>query len=53
MTVSVTINGTQVQVPEGASVLDAVNASNTYLSQLVQGPGHEGHRGLSHLPGAG
>ena len=38
MSISVSINGNQVQVPEGASVLDAVNASNTYLSQLCKDP---------------
>ena len=38
MSISVSINGKRVQVPEGASVLDAVNASNTYLSQLCKDP---------------
>ena len=38
MSISLTVNGTQVQVPAGASVLDAVNASNTYLSQLCKDP---------------
>ena len=38
MSISLTVNGKQVQVPEGASVLDAVNASDTYLSQLCKDP---------------
>ena len=38
MSISITVNGKQVQVPAGASVLDAVNASNTYLSQLCKDP---------------
>ena len=38
MTISVTVNDTRVEVPEGASVLDAVNASRTYLSQLCKDP---------------
>ena len=38
MTISLTINDSAVQVPDGSSVLDAVNASNTYLSQLCKDP---------------
>ena len=38
MSISLTVNGNQVQVPAGASVLDAVNASDTYLSQLCKDP---------------
>ena len=38
MSISLTINGNQVQVPAGATVLDAVNASSTYLSQLCKDP---------------
>ncbi len=38
MTISVTVNGTRVEVAGGATVLDAVNASNTYLSQLCKDP---------------
>ncbi len=38
MSISLTVNSAQVQVPEGASVLDAVNASSTYLSQLCKDP---------------
>ena len=38
MTITVTVNDTRVEVPEGASALDAVNASQTYLSQLCKDP---------------
>ena len=38
MSISITVNGKKVQVPMGASVLDAVNASDTYLSQLCKDP---------------
>ena len=38
MTISLTINDKTVEVPDGATVLDAVNASNTYLSQLCKDP---------------
>ncbi len=38
MSISLTVNGQSVQVPEGSTVLDAVNASNTYLSQLCKDP---------------
>ncbi|MYC30415.1 MAG: molybdopterin-dependent oxidoreductase [Chloroflexi bacterium] len=38
MTISVTVNDTRVEVPEGASALDAVNASKTYLPQLCKDP---------------
>ena len=38
MAVSVTVNGKRVEVPEGATALEAVNASNTYLSQLCKDP---------------
>ena len=38
MSISLTINGQPVQVPEDASVLDAINASGTYISQLCKDP---------------
>ena len=38
MSVTVKINDRAVQVPDGASVLDAVNASGDYLSQLCRDP---------------
>jgi predicted molibdopterin-dependent oxidoreductase YjgC len=38
MPITLTVNGNKVTVPDGASVLDAVNASNTYLSQLCKDP---------------
>ncbi|MBM3934778.1 MAG: formate dehydrogenase subunit alpha [SAR202 cluster bacterium] len=38
MTITLTINGSTVQVNPGASVLDAVNASGTYISQLCKDP---------------
>ena len=38
MSISITINGNRVQVPDGATVLDAVNASSTYIPQLCKDP---------------
>ena len=38
MSISITVNNTQVRVPEGATVLDAINVSQTYLSQLCKDP---------------
>lgn len=38
MPITLTVNGKKVTVPDGASVLEAVNASNTYLSQLCKDP---------------
>lgn len=38
MPIALTVNGARVTVPDGASVLDAVNASGTYLSQLCKDP---------------
>ena len=38
MSVTVKINDRAVQVPDGASVLDAINASGVYLSQLCRDP---------------
>ena len=38
MAVFVTVNGKRVEVPDGATALDAVNASETYLSQLCKDP---------------
>ena len=38
MTIALEINGTRVEAPEGASVLDAVNASGAYISQLCKDP---------------
>ena len=36
MSVTVSVNGRDVQVPEASSVLDAVNASGDYISQLCK-----------------
>ena len=36
MTVTLYINGQRMDVPEGSSVLDAVNGSGTYISQLCK-----------------
>ena len=36
MTISLNIDGRSIQVDEGASVLDAINASGTYISQLCK-----------------
>lgn len=38
MAITLTINGHAVQVPEGSSVLDAINTSGTYISQLCKDP---------------
>ncbi len=38
MTISVTVNDRKLEVAGGASALDAVNASRTYLSQLCKDP---------------
>ena len=38
MTITLKINDQSVQVPDGASVLDAVNGSGTYISQLCKDP---------------
>ena len=38
MTVTISIDGRDVTVNDGASVLDAVNASGTYVSQLCKDP---------------
>ena len=38
MPMTLTVNGNKVTVPDGASVLDAVNASSTYISQLCKDP---------------
>ena len=33
---TLTVNGREVEVPEGSSVLDAINDSGTYISQLCK-----------------
>ena len=38
MTTTLSINGYQVDVSEGATVLDAINQSGTYISQLCKDP---------------
>ena len=38
MTITLSVNGHDVEVPDGSSVLDAVNASGTYISQLCKDP---------------
>ena len=38
MTITLSINGNDVEAPEGSSVLDAINASGTYISQLCKDP---------------
>ena len=38
MSITLAINGHPVEVPDGASVLDAINASGTYISQLCKDP---------------
>ncbi len=41
MSVKLSINGHKAEVPEGASVLDAINASGAYVSQLCKDPDME------------
>ena len=36
MTISIAINGHEVHVKDGSSVLDAINQSGTYISQLCK-----------------
>ena len=38
MTITLTINGRALQVSDGASVLDAINSSGTYVPQLCKDP---------------
>ena len=38
MTISISVNGSSIKIPEGSSVLDAVNASGTYIPQLCKDP---------------
>ena len=38
MAVTIQINGNSIDVPEGASVLDAINTSGTFISQLCKDP---------------
>ena len=38
MSIKLQINGNEIQIPNGASVLDAINASGTYISQLCKDP---------------
>ena len=38
MSITLTVNSQPVQVSEGASVLDAINTSGTYISQLCKDP---------------
>ena len=37
-TITLTIDGHQIEVPQGASVLDAINASGIYVPQLCKDP---------------
>lgn len=38
MAVTLQINGSHVEVPDGSSVLDAINVSGTFISQLCKDP---------------
>ena len=38
MRITIAINGSDVEVPDGSSVLDAINTSGTYISQLCKDP---------------
>jgi formate dehydrogenase alpha subunit len=38
MSITLAINGNEVEARDGASVLDAINASGTYISQLCKDP---------------
>ena len=41
MSITLTINGQETRVPDGSSVLDAVNTSGAYISQLCKDPDME------------
>ena len=41
MSITLTINGQEIRVPDGSSVLDAVNTSGAYISQLCKDPDME------------
>ena len=38
MTIKLQINNHDIEVPDGSSVLDAINISGTYISQLCKDP---------------
>ena len=38
MSITLSINANQIEAPEGSSVLDVVNISGTYISQLCKDP---------------
>lgn len=38
MTISISVNGSRIKIPDGSSVLDAINASGTYIPQLCKDP---------------
>ena len=38
MTITLSINGKQVTVDDGSTVLDAINRSGSYISQLCKDP---------------
>jgi NADH dehydrogenase/NADH:ubiquinone oxidoreductase subunit G len=39
LSITLSINGHDVEVPDGASVLDAVNTAGVYVPQLCKDPG--------------
>ena len=41
MTITLRIDDSEVQIRDGATVLDAINASGTYISQLCKDPDME------------
>ena len=48
MAITLNINDRAIEVPDGSSVLDAINTSGTYIPQLCKDPdmkaiGHAGH----------
>ena len=38
MSTSISVNGNQIEVPDGSSVLDVINRSGTYIPQLCKDP---------------
>ena len=38
MSITLSINANPIDVPDGSSVLDAINISGTYISQLCKDP---------------
>ena len=51
--VTLTINGVQVTVPAGTSLLDAATGAGCFIPTLCHDPANPGYGGLPHLRGRG